>query len=92
MSHTNTLQRLEISSNHPKSRQPVAMKKDALLSIDRPLGMRIECLQGILWITQDSDPRDLILFPGEHLVVDRGPRVIVQALETGLVRIAGIAA
>lgn len=89
MSHTHTIQRLDSRSSHPLNRQPMAMKKNAMLSIEQPLGCRVECLQGILWITQDSDPRDIFLSAGEHHIADRRPRMIVQALESGLVRIAG---
>ncbi|WP_439519896.1 DUF2917 domain-containing protein [Hydrogenophaga sp.] len=70
----------------------VRMKKNELLSIARPLGCRIDCIQGGVWITQDSDERDTLLSAGEHHVADRRTRLIVQALEAGVVRIAARAA
>lgn len=88
MSTTHTIERLDRRSGQGFIRPPMAMKKNALLSIARPLGCRIDCLEGTLWITQDGDSRDTVLSAGEHHVADRGPRLIVQALEAGVVRIA----
>lgn len=89
MKISHTVQRLESLATPDLNRQTLAMKKDTLLSIPRPLGYRIDCLRGTLWITQDGYPQDHILAAGEHHVTDRHPRLIVQALETGVVRISG---
>ncbi len=64
------------------------MKKNELLSIARPLGSRIDCIHGCIWITQDGDSRDTLLSAGEHHVADGSTRLIVQALEAGVVQIA----
>lgn len=70
----------------------VRMNKNELLSIARPLGRRIDCLHGSIWITQDGDSRDTVLSAGEHHVVDGSTRLIVQALDAGVVQIAARAA
>jgi Protein of unknown function (DUF2917) len=88
MNTLHSTERLESRSSHRFHRPSMAMQKNALLSIAKPLGCRIDCLEGTLWITQDGDPRDTLLSAGEHHVADRGPRLIVQALEAGVVRIA----
>jgi hypothetical protein len=72
----------------PPRTNTVSMKKNELLSIARPLGARIDCIHGWIWITQDGDARDTLLVAGEHHVVDGRTRLIVQALEDGVVRIA----
>ena len=50
-------------------------------------GERIDCRTGQLWITQDGDPRDVVLRAGESFDLDRGTPTIVQALETATVLI-----
>jgi len=81
-------QRLQGRASATVNHQTKAMKKNELLSIARPLGCRIDCLQGGLWITQDGDSRDTLLSAGEHHIADGRTRLIVQALEAGVVRIA----
>lgn len=44
-------------------------------------GERIECRTGQLWLTQDGDPRDVILAANQSFVVDRSGPVVVSALE-----------
>jgi hypothetical protein len=44
-------------------------------------GERIECQQGELWITQDGDPRDIILGPGQCLTLDRTGTAVISALK-----------
>lgn len=44
---------------------------------------RIVCNTGELWITQQDDPHDIVLTPGESVVLDRSSVAYVQALRTG---------
>ncbi len=43
-------------------------------------GDRVECLDGSVWITQDGDPRDVLLDAGETFTLDRSGTTIVYAL------------
>lgn len=43
------------------------------------LGTRIECVSGSLWITQDRDPRDIVLGPGEEFTLDQDGKAVIQA-------------
>lgn len=43
-------------------------------------GTRIACADGILWITQYGDLRDIVLHAGEAFIVDRDTKVIVSAV------------
>ncbi|MBX3618508.1 MAG: DUF2917 domain-containing protein [Rhizobacter sp.] len=45
------------------------------------LGERVECRSGQLWVTQDGDPRDVVLAANQFFVVDRPGPVVVSALE-----------
>jgi hypothetical protein len=42
-------------------------------------GMSMRCLAGSLWVTQDGDPRDIVLTPGETFTLDRDGLAIVYA-------------
>ena len=81
MSTTHTTERLDGRARHRLNRPAMALQKNALLSIARPLGCRIDCIQGGIWITHDGDARDILLSSGEHHIGDRRSRLIVQALE-----------
>ena len=55
------------------------LKNANLLMLDDSLDVSIECLEGSLWITQDGDPRDVILSAGHSYRIDRTSRVMVFA-------------
>ena len=42
-------------------------------------GRRIECLRGSIWITQDGDPRDIVLAAGEAFDFDRSGDALLSA-------------
>jgi Protein of unknown function (DUF2917) len=55
-------------------------------AIKASVGVTVECLSGRVWITQDGDPRDVVLDPQETFIVDRDSRTLIMALEGALVR------
>jgi hypothetical protein len=46
-------------------------------------GQRIEVCTGQVWITQDGDPRDVILRANEAFTLDRTGHALVSALDEG---------
>lgn len=48
--------------------------------IDAGKGLWVQCLTGTLWLTQDNDPRDIVLEPGDGATIERDGLSIVSAL------------
>ena len=46
-----------------------------------PIGARIECVRGALWITQDRDFEDHFLAADDALTLDRGGLALIHAQE-----------
>lgn len=59
-----------------------------ILSVAKPLGTVVECLQGCVWITIDADPRDTVLAAGQTFTADRDDRALIQALALSRVRLS----
>lgn len=55
--------------------------KGRIRSVARPIGRRVECLSGVLWVTQDGDRRDIILEAGDAFDFDRAEGVLISALQ-----------
>ena len=66
----------------------VLLAKDQTLSLPDAAGVRVASQSGTVWITQDGDPRDIVLAPGESVVLERSTPTIVQAFEAALITIA----
>ena len=64
----------------------VHLAKDQFLTLSEVDGVEIGCETGSLWITQDNDPRDVVLATGERFMPDRAGKVIVHALRPSTVR------
>lgn len=53
-------------------------------------GTCVMCITGILWLTQQGDPRDHILNAGQSFTLDQSGMVLVQGLPYGKARILEI--
>ena len=57
-----------------------SLPRHVSLGLQRRAGDRIECVSGIVWVTQDGDLRDIVLNAGESFRLDRSGRVLVSGL------------
>jgi|GEM_PF-5571480 len=70
--------------NHPDRRSPATPgKNDGEAS-----GLLIECQSGQWWLTQHGCAADILLGPGQSVVVAHGGLVVVEPL-TGIARVLG---
>jgi hypothetical protein len=70
----------------------IVLAPGQLLNLDDAAGVRIASRHGTVWITQDGDPRDIVLRPGDSFELDRATPVIVQAFEKAFVTLSEPAA
>ena len=57
------------------------LARGRLLRVEDALGATVTCQAGTVWVTQDGDPRDVLLAPGERIVLDRPGAGLLQALD-----------
>ena len=57
------------------------LKPREVLRVYDPLGARVECVRGGLWITQDQDFEDHFLSADDALVLDRRGLALIHAQE-----------
>jgi hypothetical protein len=57
------------------------LKPREVLRVYDPLGARVECVRGGLWITQDRDPEDHFLSASDAFILDRRGLALIHAQE-----------
>ncbi len=56
------------------------LNTDELLKLHAAVGRQIVVVKGLVWITQERDPRDIFLGAGGTLTLDRRGMALVQAV------------
>jgi hypothetical protein len=70
-----------LNLDHPT----LALEAGQVLTLDDAAGKRISARQGSVWITYEGFLKDVILSPGESLILAKDGRTVVQALEPAFV-------
>lgn len=65
--------------------EPIALAARSVHRIDNARGLRVSCVRGAIWITQERDPRDLILASGQSVVLDRAGLAVVYAFKDAVI-------
>jgi hypothetical protein len=64
------------------------LRERQIMRFDDAAGTDIVCLRGELWLTQDGDPRDVVLATGDRFTLDSQGVTLVSALRTSTVCVA----
>lgn len=64
-----------------------ALRHSSLLTVERPLGRRVACESGQVWLTFDGCREDYILAAGQSLECREPGRLLVSALQDATVRV-----
>jgi hypothetical protein len=78
-----------------RAAMPIAAASEGLCTLDRgatlvvaqPANATADCLYGIVWITHDGDPKDVIISAGHSYASERASRMLVHAVEAATVSV-----
>jgi hypothetical protein len=65
----------------------LGLERDQLVAVRDGRGVRILCLSGALWITQEQSAQDVILEPGQSVLIYRPGLTLVTAMTQSTLRI-----
>src|SRR5262249_43310622 len=74
-----THERTEASMNIHLQQGRLQLKRSKYIEVIDGRGSSVQCVFGSLWVTQDGDPRDIVLGAGENFTLDRDGLAIVYA-------------
>ncbi len=66
----------------------LGLERDQLVAVRDGKGVRVACLSGVLWITQEQSTADVVLEAGQSVVIDHAGLTLVMALSSAMLRIS----
>jgi hypothetical protein len=71
--------------------EPIQLAKGALLKLAAPRGVVVGCESGHLWITEEAQPDDVWLAPGQRVRLVGDGLAVIEAKGDARLRIFGVA-
>jgi len=71
----------------PLTSEPVALAARCVHRIEGAKGMKIACVRGAIWVTQERDPRDWVLMAGQSAMLERDGLAVVYAFKDALITV-----
>ena len=68
----------------------VELEQGDLLPLDSAKGVRISCVEGSLWLTEERGAADVVLQPGQSYEVEATGRTLVQAMSRSRVAVEAL--
>ena len=68
----------------------VELDQGDLLPLDRARGVRISCVEGSLWLTEERGAADVVLQPGQSYEVEATGRTLIQAMARSRVAVEAL--
>ena len=63
----------------PLTSEPIALAVRCVHRIESARGMEVACVRGATWVTQERDPRDVVLLAGQSVVLETPGLALVYA-------------
>ena len=67
--------------------KPIVLAKRTVHRIENGKGAEVFCLKGTVWLTQEGDPRDVILGAGQSFLLDRKGVAVAYALKDAAIAV-----
>jgi hypothetical protein len=69
------------------SESTMSLDKGATIWVDQPIGRRVSCESGSLWLCYDGEPLDVLLGPGETYLCTKRSALTIHALSPSVGRV-----
>lgn len=71
---------------------PICLPKGQAALMDDARGARVHCRGGSVWVTQEGDRRDIVLEPGDSILIERDGMAVVSALRDASIEVQPVRA
>ena len=72
---------------HELDLRPIRLPARSVQRLEAAKGQQVTCLDGVVWLTQANDHRDIILTRGQSFILDRKGTAVVFALKDSAVAV-----
>ena len=72
---------------HELEIQPIRLPARSVHRLEAAKGQQITCLDGVVWLTQARDHRDIVLTRGHTFIIDRKGLAVLFALKDAAIAI-----